>query len=130
MFEIGKTYKTRDGNEAEILSLRGSREYPVLGIIRGENWDKSGRWTTNGHWWNDGFNSGFDLQIEPIVRWINIYRGCNDYYSGGVLYKSRDKVRKGSHDEVITLKLVIDPSAFDRAASEQATQADREHTDA
>lgn len=121
MFEVGKTYKTRDGNEAEILSLRGPRDYPVLGIIRGETGDQVGKWAINGRWWNDGLTSGFDLMIAPFVRWINIYRGHNDYYSGGVLYKSRAEARKGSHDEVLTLKIEIDPSAFDTLSYERAT---------
>jgi hypothetical protein len=47
-FEVGKAYQTRDGKKAVVLNILGQSNYPVVGVIEGEQnrqcWGLDGRW--------------------------------------------------------------------------------------
>ena len=72
MFEVGKTYKTRDGNKAVILEIIDvdveETDFPLVAAIQSPfgGWGAE-EFTLGGHYWNSVENSGFDL-IDPDAK--------------------------------------------------------------
>jgi len=58
--EVGKTYRTRDGREAEILRNNGSKHYPFVGRVGGAVWT----WSKNGSCNRGGARVALDLIAE------------------------------------------------------------------
>jgi len=80
-FEVGKTYKTRQGYDAKILSIEGTGDQPICAIHYHKCGDKSfythsldGRY----HYAKDERESEFDLMLPKRERFI-VYRSdiCN-----------------------------------------------------
>jgi hypothetical protein len=80
MIEMGKEYRTRDGDPVRIYSVEGANAMqPVVGerlflndVWTASAWDKEGRWNI------DGTEHRFDLiEVKPVQvfqAWINIYK--------------------------------------------------------
>lgn len=73
---MDKKYTTRDGVPVRIYAVDAGGNYPVHGAVcDGKLWNVS-RWTQDGQWTDDGFNSPIDLievwepqDKEPIWCW-------------------------------------------------------------
>ena len=88
--EAGKKYRTRGGDEVEILRTDLNSANPVVGILTVCDGTQSAyEWASNGAFWFDGTQVDMDLisEIKPKrVVWLNVYpvvgeSGDWSYYS-------------------------------------------------
>jgi hypothetical protein len=75
--EAGKKYRTRGGNEAEVLKTDLRNEQPIVGIVTHDDGSQCVyEWTVDGYYWPDDPRSDLDLisEIKPKrVVWLNVY---------------------------------------------------------
>ena len=75
MISMDKKYRTRDGRDVRILCVDGPEDYPVIGLVEGDQSPNS--WTIEGSWIVAGEADEEDLieYHEPDIRtiWVNVY---------------------------------------------------------
>lgn len=78
--EMGKTYKTRDGNNVRLLCTdRSHHQYPVMGLIEQKDCDYTAYWTSDGIC-SASYPSyvNYDLvEVKPRIKrtyWTNLYK--------------------------------------------------------
>ena len=78
MIDITKQYTTRDGRPVRLLCTDGPKEYPVIGIIKGEM--SPDCWTALGYNFEGGELTLIEVKPKLVVeRWINIFMGPDNY---------------------------------------------------
>lgn len=112
--EVGKKYRTRGGDEVEILrtDVRGTK--PVVGIITYADASQSvSDWDACGFWWTAGPGSSLDLisKIKPKrVVWLNVYPGED----GGYYYDSRAEAdRQATPYRIACIRVEFEDGQFD-----------------
>jgi hypothetical protein len=83
-FEVGKTYKTKDGKSVRIVcNDRKSETHPLLGLIdRGSEEDFFAGGVDGKYYGTSGAASPMDLVPPPREFWINIYsEGISGIYA-------------------------------------------------
>jgi hypothetical protein len=89
--EAGKKYRTRGGDEVEILRTDLNSVNPVLGILTVCDGTQSAcEWAFNGAFWFDGPQDDMDIVSEIKLKrvvWLNVYEGDE----GALFYPSRQQ---------------------------------------
>lgn len=95
MFDPTKPVQTRDGQPVRILSINGSKDYPIVGLIGNDSQPKA--WAANGmncKYKIDGIQvlSAIDLVNVPkkLKGFINIY-DCNNKLFTGDVYSTKEE---------------------------------------
>jgi hypothetical protein len=73
---MDKKYRTRDGREVRLLCVDGPKEYPVVGVVAGDNCPSS--WTSTGKIVEHQDRQADLIEYhEPDIRtiWVNVYEG-------------------------------------------------------
>jgi len=83
--DLTKPVQTRDGRKVRLLCTDGPGEWPVIGIVEGDNDTTS--WRVDGSSFRDRARTSIDLINTPAAprtfeRWFNVYRsGVGDGYN-------------------------------------------------
>lgn len=76
-FQVGKTYKTRNGDEVRIIATdRNTQDYPVVGLRRSPDMfdgEVPEVYTADGHFSVVYHPNEFDL-VDTDERWLNLYK--------------------------------------------------------
>ncbi len=110
--EIGKQYRTRDGQEVRIYAVDGGGDCPVHGSFlhdTGSMW-VAVQWTPKGRY-NPAFDSAYDLiEVRPRIKqevWVNVYKK-----GPGNNYPNRQDADTCAHEcdggRIACVKLTID----------------------
>jgi len=82
-FKAGDFARTRDGRKAFISDIKDELEYPIIGVILGEN--KITSWMKDGKWWNKDTNHHNDLIGPWEEPQPTDYRAGWRFYAGAAL---------------------------------------------
>lgn len=80
MFEVGNTYKTREGLDARLIYRRASHKYPLVWIVNPDENDKLISTTEEGCHMKT-LQSELDIMPPVKVAYLNIYRHRNKHES-------------------------------------------------
>lgn len=74
MFEVGKTYKTRDGRDARVICVDREGIRPIIALVRQVDKDEFLMEYRPGGYDNmDGVESSLDLMPPMITKYVNVY---------------------------------------------------------
>jgi len=86
MIDITKTYTTRNGRPVRLISDKGAKEFPIVGIVDEGVSPRS--WTAEGSYFGNGHHHHCDLiEVSPpkkrIQGWVSVYsdRYVSDIWS-------------------------------------------------
>lgn len=88
-FEVGKTYKTRDGRDARVICIdRMGQDYPLVVLVMQpyEKAENALSYPVNGKWAKAGVDSPLDLipDKEKIEGWLRVWRVGNNLRFGDI----------------------------------------------
>jgi len=112
--EAGKKYRTRGGDEVEILRTDVRDEQPVVGIVtKSDGSQYVSEWNTDGSFWPDGLESANDLisEIRPKrVVWLNFYPDG----TCGASHSSKEEADAHSSDiRIARIRVEFEEGQFD-----------------
>ena len=112
--EAGKKYRTRGGDEVEILRMDVRASQPVVGIMTYDDGSQIVRqWHTDGSYWVERSKSENDLisEIKPKrVVWLNVYPDDD----GGFYYDSRAQAdRMATPYRIACIRVEFEEGQFD-----------------
>ena len=112
--EAGKKYRTRGGNEVEVLKTDVRDKRPIAGIITNKDGSQFvHEWTVHGYCWPDGKPTFLDLisEIKPKRGvWLNVY----DYGPAACFYSSREEAdERAGASRLACIRLEFEEGQFD-----------------
>ena len=112
--EAGKKYRTRGGDEVEILRTDVRDKQPVVGIFTDKHGDQEVcSWTPAGFYFSQDERSIFDLisEVKPKrVVWLNVYGGVSPCYC----YSTRKEAdRQAGHHRIACIRVEFEENQFD-----------------
>jgi hypothetical protein len=66
--EVGKSYRTRDGKKAIVLNILGQGNYPVVGVIEGEQNRQC--WVLDGRWFRFHRTPHATHPLDLVAEWV------------------------------------------------------------
>ena len=102
---------TRDGRSARIICTnRLDDNYPVLALVRNEDYEMCYSYTTFGKLYtNQSICHELDLFFAPEKKsgWINVYRGNGGYntFVCNRIFATKEEAQKEKRDIIATIKI-------------------------
>lgn len=95
---MDKKYRTRDGRDVRLLCVDGPKDYPVIGVVEGDNCPSS--WTASGKIVEHQDRMADLIEYhEPDIRtiWVNVYE------DGHVVHDTEESAREDASDDAIAI---------------------------
>ena len=110
-WEVGKEYKLRNGDTAEILDVnyRGNRGKNILGKIKRHN-EEVITWESEGSFAGEKYKHRYDLMppIKTKELWVNVYNGY-----GGIWSEKEIADYNAASDRIGLVKITITGDEFE-----------------